>query len=295
MQYGAFLPHLGPLAQGDVLNRLKTTAQTAEALGFDSVWVADHIITPKQIASRYPYSPNGSFPLDPQAPLLEPLSVLSFVAACTHKVRLGTAVLVLPHRNAIVTAKTLATLDVLSAGRLICGVGVGWMEEEFNILNAPFADRGPLSEETIAVMKELWTNENPSFTGRFYQFSEVGCEPRPVQKPHPPIWIGGHTGPALRRVVEHGDGWPAVVFSPQEFAQRVDKLKEKAAKAGRDLSEITLCVSPRGKKPDEILDDIPRYQELGASYLYLAFFNFARTYADMMKMMEKFARDVGVA
>lgn len=292
MQYGAFLPHLGPLAQGDVLNRLKTTAQTAEALGFDSVWVADHIITPKQIASRYPYSPNGAFPLDPQAPLLEPLSVLSFVAACTHKVRLGTAVLVLPHRNAVVTAKTLATLDVLSAGRLICGVGVGWMEEEFNLLNASFADRGPLSEETIAVMKELWTNENPSFTGRFHQFSEVGCEPRPVQKPHPPIWIGGHTGPALRRVVEYGDGWPAVVFSPQEFAQRVEKLKEKAARAGRDLSEITLCVSPRGKKPDEILDDIPRYQELGASYLYLAFFNFARTYADMMKMMEKFARDV---
>ena len=97
MQYGAFLPHLGPLARGDVLNRLKTTAQTAEALGFDSVWVADHIITPKQIASRYPYSPNGAFPLDPQSPLLEPLSVLSFVAACTHKVRLGTAVLVLPH------------------------------------------------------------------------------------------------------------------------------------------------------------------------------------------------------
>ena len=292
MKYGAFLPHLGPLAQRDALTRIKTTAQTAEALGFDSVWVADHIITPRQIASRYPYSHNGSFPLDPRAPLLEPLSVLSFVAACTQTIRLGTAVLVLPYRNAIVTAKTLATLDVLSAGRLICGVGVGWMEEEFEILNTPFSERGPLSEESIAVLKELWTNENPSFSGRFHQFDDVGCEPRPVQKPHPPIWIGGHTGPALRRVVQYGDGWPAVVFSPQEFAERVDVLKEKAAKVGRDVSTITLCVSPRGKKPDEILDDIPRYQELGATYLYLAFFNFVRTYEEMMRMMEKFARDV---
>ena len=145
MKYGAFLPHLGHLAQRDALTCIKTTAQTAEALGFDSVWVADHIITPKQIASRYPYSHSCSFPIDPRAPLLEPLSVLSFIAACTRTIRLGTAVLVLPYRNAIVTAKTLATLDVLSARRLICGVGVGWMEEEFEILNTPFSERGPLN------------------------------------------------------------------------------------------------------------------------------------------------------
>jgi probable F420-dependent oxidoreductase len=292
MQYGAFLPHIGPLARGDVLTHIRTTAQNAEAMGFDSVWTGDHIITPLHIASKYPYSPTGGFPLAPQEPLLEPLSVLSFTAACTTKIRLGTAVLVIPHRHAVVTAKMVATLDVLSRGRVILGVGVGWMEEEFKALNAPFAERGPLSDEGVAVMKELWTNENPSFQGRYYNFSELRCEPRPIQKPHPPIWIGGHTGPALRRVVEYGDGWAAVTFSPQEFAERLERLREKAAKAGRDLSKVTLCVSPRGKRPEAIVEDIPRYQELGATYLYLAFFNFARSYEDMAQMMERFARDV---
>lgn len=292
MKYGAFLPHIGPLARGDVVTNIRMTAQTAEALGFDSVWAADHIVIPQQISSRYPYTATGAFPMDPTEPLLEPLSVLSFVAACTTKVRLGTAVLVLPHRNAVVTAKTVATIDVLSHGRVILGVGVGWMEEEFNALNASFAQRGPLSDEAVAVMKELWTSEHPHFEGKFHRFPEVACEPRPVQKPHPPIWIGGHTGPALRRIVEYGDGWAAVVFNPQEFAERLDKLKEKAAKAGRDLSKITLCVSPRGKRPEAMLEDIPRYQELGATYLYLAFFNFARSYTEMANMMEQFARDV---
>lgn len=292
MKYGAFLPHIGPLAHGDVTTNIRMTAQTAEALGFDSVWAADHVVIPKEINSRYPYTATGAFPMNPTEPLLEPLSVLSFVAACTTKVRLGTAVLVLPHRNAVVTAKTVATMDVLSRGRVILGVGVGWMEEEFNALNASFAQRGPLSDEAVAVMKELWTSEHPHFEGKFHRFPEVACEPKPVQKPHPPIWVGGHTGPALRRIVEYGDGWAAVVTSPQEFAERLDKLKAKAAKAGRDLSTITLCVSPRGKRPEAMIEDIPRYQELGATYLYLAFFNFARSYAEMATMMEQFARDV---
>jgi len=292
MKYGAFLPHIGPLANGDVRANIRTTAQNAEALGFDSVWTGDHIVIPTNIVSRYPYAATGSFPMNPKEPLLEPLTVLSFVAACTTMIRLGTAVLVLPHRNAVVTAKTVATLDVLSGGRVILGVGVGWMEEEFNAVNASFAHRGPISDEAVAVMKELWISEHPSFSGKFHRFPEVACEPRPVQKPHPPIWVGGHTGPALRRIVEYGDGWAAVVFSPQEFADRLDKLREKAAKAGRDLSKVTLCVSPRGKRPEAMLEDIPRYQELGATYLYLAFFNFARSYEEMTKMMEQFARDV---
>lgn len=292
MKYGAFLPHIGPLARGDVMTNIRTTAQNAEALGFDSVWAGDHIVIPVDIASRYPYTATGSFPMNPKEPLLEPLTVLSFVAACTTKIRLGTAVLVLPHRNAVVTAKTIATLDVLSGGRVILGVGVGWMEEEFNAVNASFTDRGPLSDEAVAVMKELWTSDHPRFNGKFHRFPEVACEPRPVQKPHPPIWIGGHTGPALRRIVEYGDGWAAVVFSPQEFAERLDKIKEKAAHSGRDLSNITLCVSPRGKRPEAMLEDIPRYQELGATYLYLAFFNFARSYEEMATMMEQFAREV---
>lgn len=292
MQYGTYLPHLGPLARGDVLSHIRTAAQTAEGLGFDSVWVGDHIVIPNHIESKYPYDPGGSFPIGPQDPVLEPLTVLSYIAGCTSHIRLGTAVLVLPHRHAVVTAKTIATLDVLSGGRLIFGVGVGWLAEEFTVLNAPFNKRGALSNEALAAMKELWTSENPHFAGQFYSFSEVGAEPRPVQKPHPPIWIGGHTDAALRRVVEHGDGWAALVFSPQDFAQSLDRLKEQADQAGRDLTSITLCISPRGKPLEAIVDDIPRYEELGATYLYLAFLNFASTFEEMMALMKRFAREV---
>ena len=246
MLYGTYLPHLGPLARGDVLSHIRTAAQTAEGLGFDSVWVGDHIVIPNHIESEYPYDPGGSFPIGPQDPVLEPLTVLSYVAGCTSKVRLGTAVFVLPYCHAVVTAKTIATLDVLSGGRLIFGAGVGWLSEEFTVLNAPFNKRGTLSNETLAAMKELWTSENPNFADQFYSFSEVGAEPRPVQKPHPPIWIGGHTNAALRRVVEQGDGWVALVFSPQDFAQSLDRLREQADEAGRDLTSITLCISPLG-------------------------------------------------
>jgi alkanesulfonate monooxygenase SsuD/methylene tetrahydromethanopterin reductase-like flavin-dependent oxidoreductase (luciferase family) len=119
-------------------------------------------------------------------------------------------------------------------------------------------------------MKEIWTSK-PRFAGRFHQFSDLRCEPRPVQEPHPPIWVGGHTGPALRRVAEYGDGWAAVVFSPQEFSERLDKLKEKATKIGRDLSTVTLCVSPRGKRPEAMIEDIPVIKNLGQPTSILLF------------------------
>jgi len=148
---------------------------------------------------------------------------------------------------------------------------VGWMEEEFRALNVAFSDRGPLSDETVAVMKEVWTSDNPRFAGRFHQFSDLRCEPRPVQKPTLQSGWADTLALRLRRVAEYGDGWAAVVFSPQEFSERLDKLKEKAAKIGRDLSTITLCVSPRGKRPETMIEDIPRYQELGQPISILLF------------------------
>src|SRR5262249_10594083 len=152
------------------LDTLLTITQKAEALGFDSLWVADHLIMPTTIKSRYPYSDSGDFPMPPELSCLEPLSVLGYLAGVTQLVRLGTWVLVLPHRNPIVTAKMVATLDVLSRGRLILGVGVGWMEEEIRLLGAPFEKRGALSDEYLRAMKELWTNPNPQFTGQFCHF-----------------------------------------------------------------------------------------------------------------------------
>ncbi|MCS6926082.1 MAG: TIGR03619 family F420-dependent LLM class oxidoreductase, partial [Candidatus Binatia bacterium] len=215
MKFGMFLPSFGPLASGPAaVDTLLTIAQKAEDLGFDSLWVPDHIVIPTTIKSRYPYNDTGRFPISAATSFLEPLSVLGFLAGVTKRVRLGTWVLVLPHRNPIVTAKMLATLDVLSRGRMMLGAGIGWMEEEITLLGAPFHKRGALSDEYLRAMQELWTNPDPQFEGQFVRFRGIKCEPKPVQHPFP-IWIGGHSARAMRRVVEFGQGWVAV---PKSFA-----------------------------------------------------------------------------
>ena len=186
MRFGMMLPTLGPLATGPgAMNALLTIAQKAEALGFESLWVPDHVVIPADIKSRYPYNDTGRFPMSPELALFEPLPTLGYLAGITKRVRLGTWVLVLPHRNPIVTAKMYSTLDVLSGGRMILGAGIGWMEEEISLLGAPFNRRGALSDEYLRVMKELWTNPSPSFEGKFCSFKDIKFEPKPVQKPLP--------------------------------------------------------------------------------------------------------------
>ena len=196
---GCSLPSRGPMASPQALRSL---AQRAEELGFDSAWVSDHIILPRQVDSFYPYSPDGVPVFSPDQPYYDPLSTLNFLAGCTHRLRLGTHVLIIPYRNPVLTAKMIATLDTLSEGRVTLGIGVGWMEEEFRALGLDtFADRGAVTNEYLRVFKELWTQENAEFNGRFVQTSGAGFLPKPVQQPQPAHldWWPYRAGPAPGR------------------------------------------------------------------------------------------------
>src|SRR5258708_38099933 len=197
---------------------LRGLAQAAEDLGFDSVWLSDHVVIPEHIASSYPYSPDGRFPTPATQPYLEPLAGLGYMAGATRRIRLGTHVLILPYRHPLLTAKMVATLDILSGGRIDLGIGVGWMREEFEALGLEervFTRRGAATAEQFKILKTVWTEDVASFEGEFYRFDRLGALPHPLQKPYPPIWVGGHSPAALRRTARYGDGsLPSAVSPP---------------------------------------------------------------------------------
>lgn len=266
MEIGLHLPQVGPLATREGLT---TFAQLAEERSFDSLWVSDHVIVPRAIASRYPYSPDGSFPIPPDIPFLEPLAALLFVAGVTKKAKLGTTILVVPMRNPVITAKMLSTLDVLSNGRLILGAGAGWMAEEFEMLEVPFEQRGARLDDYLQLILALWTEDNPSFNGRYYKIDDVGFSPRPVQKPHPPIWIGGHSKPALRRAGRFAGAWHAAYVGPELLKQQFAQVREHAEQAGRDPNSIELTVRTRLplNHPDQAIAQIEACREIGVTHL----------------------------
>lgn len=295
MKFGMMLPTLGPLASGPhALEAQLAIAQKAEALGFDSLWVPDHVVIPTTIKSRYPYNDSGRFPMPPEQGFLEPIAALGFLAGVTKRVRLGTWVLVLPHRNPIVTAKTFASLDVLSGGRIMLGAGIGWMEEEITLLGAPFKKRGALSDEYLRAMKELWTNPDPQFEGQFVRFSGIKCEPKPLQKPLP-VWIGGHSARAMRRVVEFGDGWVAVPKSFAAFQETYEALKAAAAKAGRDLKSIQIMIGPSTvSSVQTFVEEMKKYQDLGYDSFFAAVPFWSADLNGALGVMEEFAQKVGL-
>ena len=271
MEIGIHLPHIGPLATREGITAF---AKLAEEYEFDSLWVSDHVVMPRKLSSRYPYSPDGNFPVPPDVPFLEPLSTLLFAAAVTERVKLGTTILVTPMRNPIVTAKQLASLDVLSGGRLIVGVGTGWMEEEFQMLGAPFARRGARTDEYIKLFKALWTEENPSFQGKFWQIDEVGFAPKPLQRPHPPIWTGGHSAPALRRAGRLADGWHAAYVGADLLREQYQEVQRHAQEAGRDPSSVALSIRTRLplNDPPAAIDQIQALRDVGASHIVVEVF-----------------------
>ena len=245
MQIGCSAPTSGPLIGPDNLTRIATEA---EMLGFDYVTVSDHVMIPTSIASRYPYSDSGEFPSGAAADRLEQLTAATFIAAVTSKLRIVTSVMVVPHRPAVLTAKILATLDVLSKGRITLGIGAGWCEEEFIAIGAlPFAERGAVTDEFMMVCKELWTSDAPKFDGKYVKFSDVLFPPKPVQQPIP-IWIGGESGPAMRRTARYGDAWYPIGTNPQfpmdtlaRFKAGAAKLAAMTEKAGRDPKAVGLA------------------------------------------------------
>jgi probable F420-dependent oxidoreductase len=205
-------------------------------------------------------------------------------------------VLIIPYRNPVVTAKTLATIDVLSGGRVIVGAGVGWMTEEFAFLNVPFRERGTRTDEYLKAMKALWTEEEPAFQGRFLQFSDVRCEPKPVQKPHPPIWVGGHSKAALRRTATLADGWYGHVFwrNPEALPQEIQTIRDYAEQAGRDPRSLTYAAPAYERTFEDVLRSLPRYQQAGLDHVVLAFFMWTDGFEEMLTLMERFAREAGL-
>ena len=271
MDIGCHLPTQGPVATREAL---MTFASRAEARRMASLWVSDHVVFPKAGNDEYP---SGGFPHPPDTPYLEPVTVLAAAAMCTERVRLGSSVFILGHRNPVVMAKMLTTIDALSNGRLICGVGVGWWRQEFAALGVPFQQRGRRASEMIQIFKTLWMDAEPRFEGAFYHLDNVGFAPKPLQKPHPPIWVGGHSRAALQRAVTLGDGWHASSQSPEQMRVYLERLQQAAESAGRSFE--TLALSLRLKlSHDEvagsrqaIIDRYSAYRDLGLSHLVIDF------------------------
>lgn len=223
-------------------------AKAAEKAGFDFLSVSDHLIVPADLRSKYPYTPTGVFAAAEHGHCFDQLATVAFLAGCTERLRLLTSVMVVPHRPAMLTAKILATIDVLSNGRLIIGAGAGWMKEEFEALGAPpFAERGRATDEFLDAMKALWAEDAPKFAGKHVSFGNLIFAPKPVAKPHPPIWIGGESPAALKRAVRVGDGWYPASNNPQHrldtparLGAGVAELHEAARAAGRDPKSIDI-------------------------------------------------------
>jgi probable F420-dependent oxidoreductase len=238
MQIGIHAPHLGREVNATTI---QSFARECDDLGVHSLWVSDHVCWPADIHSKYPYTHDGSFPAAPDMGWLDPIGTLLFIAGCTTRVRLGTSVLILPYRPPVATAKQLATLDVVSNGRLILGVGVGWMAEEAAVLGMPWDHRGKRADEQLQIFEALFTEEVPSFAGEFYQFAEVGFEPKPIQKPLP-VWVSGSTDVAFRRTARFGHGFHAA-FQPLNVVQREWRAVQAACEdIDRDPSQLTLSL-----------------------------------------------------
>jgi probable F420-dependent oxidoreductase len=301
MDFGCHLPMFGPVATREGLLGF---ARRMETLGYASLWASDHVVIPHTIRSRYPYSETGDFPLPPDAAFLEPLMALGLVAGVTERVKLGTTVLVLPHRHPVLAAKMLATLDHLSGGRVILGAGVGWMREEIELLGAPFERRGAWSDEAIRIMRACWRDARTSHRGEFFAFGDVGVFPKPARGDIP-IWIGGHTPRALRRVVSLGDGWHAAFPTVDDLARGIDLLREECGRQGRRFEDLAITVRaglslrPGPLGPDrkamqgsreQVAGDVRRYRELGVGTVLLEVRQ--RSIEDMTQILETFAREI---
>jgi probable F420-dependent oxidoreductase len=267
---------MGRQASGEAL---VSFAQRAEALGFHSGWVSDHIAFPRDIESRYPYTADGSFPAAPTMPWLDPIGTMFFVAGCTTTLKLGSTVLILGYRPPVQTAKAIASLDVVSGGRLILGVGVGWMREEFEVLGMPYDHRGRRADEQLEVFRTLFSEEHPSHAGEYYSFPEVGFEPKPING-RVPIWVGGNTEAAFRRTAHYGDAFHAAFEPVDDVRAGWARVQELAEGVGRDPKTLTLSVrlylDPEGAMPaaksvagsvEQMVDTIGTWQEIGVSHV----------------------------
>ncbi len=254
MKFGTFITR----QRGDAI---AADVRQAERLGFESAWIPEHLIMPVKQASAYPYTADGRFPAPPDAPFHDPLLALAYVAALTTRIRLATGIFVLPLRNAFATAKAIATLDHLSQGRVIFGVGIGWLKEEFAAVGMKFEDRALRTREYLELMIELWSKSDPLYQGKTVATQGMKFMPKTIQQPHPPIVFGGTSEPALKRAVKLGDGWYGIAHSLDETRSLISRLGEYARAAGR-TRPIEITLSLRTGKPLTAAD-VRRLAELG--------------------------------
>ncbi len=302
MDFGVVLPNLGGTADPGALLHL---ARRVEQLGYNSLWVSDHVVLPVRVESRYPYSPAGTLGLQPEEDLLEPFTTLTFLAGATQRVRLCISVQVLPYRHPVLNAKMVATLDVLSGGRFIFGVGVGWIKEEFDALGADYNNRGPVTDEHLKIYKALCSQEELSYQGVHYQVEGIKFFPKPIQMPHPPIWVGGNSRRALLRAATLGDGWHGVRLRPTELGElrnRLMRLRDENSLPweGFDVSLRTSMVitdvpAPEGRTPmtgtaQQVLDDVAQYEGSGVDHMVLG--PRARNLGETQLAVERFADEV---
>ena len=304
MKLGVFLPVSGRAAVPEVLCE---AARQAESLGFDSVWAAERLVNPWVMGTRYPYSASQQWFVPPASPFLEPLTCLAFLAGCTEKVSLGISVAVLPYRHPLYTARVATSIDTLSKGRLILGVGIGWMVEEFEAFGLPFKSRAGMAEEQLQIFNLLWRDERPRFEGRHYRFDEVAVSPKPVQKPRFPIWVGGESEAAQKRAAKYGDAWFSyfVKITPQDLAGQFAKVRHWAAEAGRDPAEVHLCCcrpievtqepvpqeedSLRGT-PEQLVAALKGLQAIGVEHIALQFM--VGRWPERKAQIERFGQEV---
>src|SRR5215469_15322697 len=312
MEIGFNAPTTGGLIEPDSLRRIITEGET---LGFDYATVSDHIMVPRDLESRYPYTNDGEFPAGTAAAWLEQLATTAYIAALTSRLRFVLSVMVVSHRPAVLTAKILATIDYLSNGRLTLGIGVGWCREEFEALAAaPFDDRGHVTDEWMMACKELWTNDQPRFDGKYVKFADVVFTPKPLQQPIP-IWVGGESAPALRRTVRYADCWYPVGTNPQfpmntvsRFRSGLARFRGFAEKAGRDPATIQVALrvlvgpSPRPRRhidkegemftggTADYVGDIRALQDLGVNAVDVRLFD--RTLDGTLGLMRRFRDEV---
>lgn len=294
MNFGVWIPNCRHLATPDII---RATAVRAEQQGYDAVWVSDHVVVPQANVVNFGET------------VFDPLVTLAVVAGATSRVRLGTTVLIVPYRNAVVTAKMISSLDALSGGRVTVGIGAGWVAAESAMLGVPFAERGAMTDEYLRAMQELWTSPAPSFAGKYTAFSGLVFEPKPAQKPHPPIWVGGHSRAALRRTVEFGAAWHPINRPPAELRSgRLELVRLCQARGRSTTPALTLRNDVRILRPGEtppasthagrviageasaVVDQVAELAECGVEHLVLEFL--AADGRDLEAQMAAFAEHV---
>ena len=281
MKIGFFGIGLGISADPDVIKQIATST---EACGYHSLWAPEHIVLIEKYSSTYPYTQDGRMPFtNLEIDFLDPFLALTFAAAVTSKIRLGTGICLVPERQPLTLAKEVASLDKLSSGRFDFGVGIGWMKEEFEALQVSWPKRAERTRDYLAAMKKVWSQAESAHQGEFVRFEPVRSFPKPVQKPHPPIIFGGESEPALRRVGEVGDGWWGVNVSPEAAKTHMANIKRHADAAGRDASKLHYSVSP-GIGVPVTLDEVKRYADIGVDQVIIG--AFAASAAEYKQVIE---------